>query len=353
MTRILVDRIEQEEDRFAFGDPIGCHYHFLPPGAVDSYGDQVRHLGGKVERAVDAFERTATLPEDVFAGEAADTLRTRAGKRHEESALVRDNLRGLGRAINAYADVLRGFRDGLEDLRAHAVSRGLEVRANKIWPPVQTLPRDASPQEADTWEADWRAYQDCFDLKLELRATRRAGARELVRALAEHADVHPDRDRGRLVAASANQVRFGELRRDAAEEAREAIEARTDADAARQVVAALRRREQAALDDLEQLVNADRPPEEIAAQADKVARLHRELGDARTEAAAADATADREQAQANRAARALADAESGTSRPRAEQASTPAPEPLAETLAGGRDDGRPVVRPGDLRDRLG
>ena len=337
MTRVVVDRIETQQDKLRFGDPIGCHYHWLEPGKVDSYGDSVRRLAAKVELAVDAFERTSTLPEDVFAGEAADTLRDRAGRRHEESATVRDNLRGLGRAINAYSDVLRRHREGLEQLRDFAVSKGLEVRDNRIWPPVETLPGDATQKQADAWESDWKAYQACFEAKIELRDARRVATRELVKALAEHAGVHPDKDRAKLVPAGANQVRFGELRREAAEEALEAVQAGDAAEAARSTVDALRRREQTALGRLEELVLAEAPPEEVQAQAAKVQALHRELTESRVEMRDAEAVAQREQAQANRAARDLQDAEAGRPRLVVERADwQPAPD-----------------RPTDLRDRLG
>jgi hypothetical protein len=335
MTRVVVDPIETQQDKIRFGDPIGCHYHWIEPGTVDSYGDSVRRLGAKVELAVDAFERTSTLPEDVFAGEAADTLRDRAGRRHEESATVRDNLRGLGRAINAYSDVLRRHREGLEQLRDLAVSRGLEVRDNRIWPPVETLPGDATQKQADAWEADWKAYQACFETKIELRDARRAATRELVKALAEHAGVHPDKDRATLVPAGGNQVSFGELRREAAEEALEAVQAQDAAESARSTVDELRRREQSALGRLEELVLAEAPSEEIQAQAGKVQALHGELADARVDLRETEAVTDREQAQANRAARELQDAESGRAR-------------LVAELA----DGQPG-RPTDLRDRLG
>lgn len=306
MTRVSAEAlVETEREGLRFGDPIGCHYHWLEPGKVDAYGDSVRRLGARVELAVDAFERTSTLSEDVFAGEAADMLRDRATRRHEESATVRDNLRGLGRAINAYSDVLRRHREGLEQLRALATSQGLEVRDHRIWPPVETLPGDATQQQADAWEADWKAYQACFDAKIELRDARRAGTRELVKALADHAGVHPDEDRQKLVAATANQVRFGELRREAAEEAMEAVQAGDAAEAARSTAEALKRREQSALDSLEELVLAEAPHEEISAQAAMVQSLHRELVDARTEARDAESVADREQAQADRAARNL------------------------------------------------
>ena len=337
MTRVVVDRIETQQDKLQFGDPIGCHYHWLEPDEVDSYGDSVRRLAAKVELAVDAFERTSTLSEDVFAGEAADTLRDRAGRRHEESATVRDNLRGLGRAINAYSDVLRRHRQGLEQLRDFAVSKGLEVRGNRIWPPVETLPGDATQKQADAWESDWKAYQACFEAKIELRDARRVATRELVKALAEHAGVHPDKDRARLVPAAAHQVSFGELRREAAEEALEAVQAGDAAEAARNTVDALRRREQTALGRLEELVVAEAPPEEIQAQAAKVQALHRELIESRVEMRDAEAVAQREQAQANRAARDLQDAEAGRPRLVVERAEwQPAPD-----------------RPTDLRDRLG
>jgi hypothetical protein len=340
MTRVVVDRIETQQDQLQFGDPIGCHYHWLEPDQVDTYGDSVRRLAAKVELAVDAFERTSTLSEDVFAGEAADTLRDRATRRHEESAGVRDNLRGLGRAINAYSDVLRRHREGLEQLRAFAASKGLEVRDNRIWPPVETLPGDSTQKQADAWESDWKSYQACFEAKIELRDARRASTRELIKALAEHAGVHPDKDRAKLVAADANQVKFGELRRDAAEEALEAVQANDAAEAARSTVEALKRREQSALDSLEELVVAEAPPEEIQAQASKVQALHREVLDARVEARDAEVVADREQAQANRAARDLEAAEQGKPRLVAERAEwQPAPE---------KD-----VRPVDLKDRLG
>ncbi len=314
MTRVVADAIETQQDGLQFGDPIGCGYHWTEPDEVDAYGDSVRRLAAKVELAVDGFERTAALSEEVFAGEAADALRARAGRRHEESAQVRDHLRGLGRAINAYSDVLRRHRDGLEQLRAYAVSVGLDVRGPRIWPPITTLPGDAAHQERDAWERDWRSYQECFDVKVELRDARRVATRELIRALAEHADVHPDKDRRTFVAAGAHQVSFGELRREAAEEAMEAVHAGEDSDAARRTVEGLKRREQRALDGLETMVIEERPPAEIQAQADKVAAVHRELVDARVEARAAEVVAEREQGQAQHAARDLEQAEAG--RPR-------------------------------------
>lgn len=306
MTRVAAEAlVETQREGLRFGDPIGCHYHWAEPGGVDAYGDSVRRLAAKVELAVDAFERTSTLSEEVFAGEAADTLRERAARRHQESAGVRDGLRGLGRAINAYADVLRRHREGLEQLRAFAAGQGLEVRDHRIWPPVETLPGDATRQQADAWEADWKAYQACFEAKSELRDARRAGTRELVRALADHAGVHPDEDRQKQVAAGADQVRFGELRRKAAEEAMEAVDAGDAAETARGTVEALKRREQSALDGLEELVLAEAPHEEVSAQAAKVQALHRELVEARLEARDAESVAEREQAQADRAARDL------------------------------------------------
>lgn len=343
MSRVLVDRIETQQDRLQFGDPIGCSYHWLEPDRIDAYGDSVGRLATRVELAVDAFDRTATLPEEVFAGEAADVLRDRAGRRLEESALVRDNLRGLGRAINAYSDVMRRHREGLERLRTFAVGTGLELEGNRIMPPVETI-KDATQKELDSWEASWKSYRECFDLKIELRDIRRASTRELVRALADFADVHPDKDRATVVAADAHQVSFGELRREAAEEAMEAVDAGDRADVAQRTVEILRRREQAALDSLEELALADRPPEEIAAQADRVAALHRELAEARTDARDLDATADREQWEADRAARDLRDAEDGTPRLVAEQTDW---QPAASEPQVGFDPAP------DLEDRLG
>ena len=85
---------------------------------------------------------------------------------------------------------------------------------------------------------------------------------------------------------------------------------------------------------------AERPPEEIEAQAAKVATIHRELTEARVESRDAEAAAAREQAQANRAARHLQDAEAGRPRLVAEQ-TTWQPSP------------QPDVRATDLEDRLG
>ncbi len=305
MTRVAADSIEVQQDGLRFGDPIVCGYHWLEPDEVDGYGDSVRHLAGKVELAVDGFERTATLSEEVFAGEAADALRERAGRRHAESVTVRDNLRGLGRAVNAYSDVLRRHREGLEQLRAFALTRGLEVRDNRIWPPVEALPGDATQKQADAWESDWKAYQECFETKVALRDARRASTRDLVKALAEHAGVHPDEDRHTFVATGAHEVRFGELRREAAEEAMQAVHADDVADAARHTVESLKRREQSALDRLETMVLEERTPAEILAHADKVTRIHQELSEARVELRDAETVAEREQAQANRAARNL------------------------------------------------
>lgn len=340
MTKVVVDRLEVQEDGLQFGDPIGCGYHWTEPDEVDAYGDSVRRLAAKVELAEDGLERTATLSEEVFAGEAADALRARAQRRHEESGLVRDHLRGLGRAINAYADVLRRHREGLEQLRDHAVGRGLDVRGPKIWPPVETIAGDASQKALDAWERDWKSYRECFQTKIELRDARRAATRELIKALADHADVHPDQDEKKLVAAGSHQVSFGELRREAAEEAMEAVQAGDHADAAQHTVDALKRREQSSLGTLEEMVIAERPPAEIQAQAEKVATLHRELTDARVEAREAEGVAEREQAQAHRAARHLEDAESGRLRAVAEAVER---QPPTDQNLG----------PLDLRDRLG
>ena len=85
------------------------------------------------------------------------------------------------------------------------------------------------------------------------------------------------------------------------------VQAGDRADAGQRTVEILERREQTALDSLERLALADRPPEEIAAQADRVAALHRELAEARTETRDLEVTADREQAEADSAARNLRD----------------------------------------------
>ena len=52
-----------------------------------------------------------------------------------------------------------------------------------------------------------------------LRDARRAATGDLVKALADHAGVHPDEDGGKAVAAHHRRVEFGELPREAAEEA--------------------------------------------------------------------------------------------------------------------------------------
>lgn len=336
---MTIDQIEVQEDGLRFGDPIGCGYHWAEPGKVDTYGDSVRRLASKVELAVDGFERTATLSEEVFSGEAADALRARAGHRLEEAVLVRDNLSGLGRAINAYSDVLRRHREGLEQLHAYAVGRGLDVRGPKIWPPVETITGDAPQEEHDAWEQSWKDYRECFETKIELRDARRAATRELVRALADYADVRPDKDRPQVVATGGHHVSFGELRREAAEEAMEAVKAGSHVDAAQRAVDVLKRHEQSALERLETMVLEERPPAEIQAQADRVVGIHHELTDARVETREAQAVAEREQAEANRAARDLKDAESGKPRIVAEPAAweTPVAQP----------------RPVNLKDRLG
>ena len=96
---------------------------------------------------------------------------------------------------------------------------------------------------------------------------------------------------------------------DELDSAREAlhVQAGDRADAAQRTVEILKRREQTALDSLERLALADRPHEEVAAQADRVASLHRELAEARTESRDLEATADREQAEAASVARNLRD----------------------------------------------
>ena len=133
-------------------------------------------------------------------------------------------------------------------------------------------------------------------------------------------------------------MKFGELRREAAEEAMEAVQANDAASAAQRTVDGLKRREQGALGDLETMVTSRRcSPEEIAAQTDKVQALHRELVEARVEARDAEVVADREQAQANRAARDLEAAEQGKPRLVAEQTDLAAgDQPAATASASGR-----------------
>lgn len=352
MTRVpaggLVEPEGQEEGP-RFGDPLGCRYHWAEPDRVDAYGDSVRRLATRVELAADAFERTARLPDEVFAGEAAESLRARAGRRHEESALVRDHLQGLGRAVNAYADVLRRHRDGLQELQSYAAAHGLEVRDGRVWPPVDTIADDAPAKDVDAWERDWRSYRECFDARTGLHEARRAGTRDLVRALAEHADVHPVRSQQQTVAATARQVRFGELRREAAAEALEAVDAREAADTARRAVAALVRRERAALDDLEELVASGATPEQVAAQTAHVGAVRDELVVARAEAGEAEVAADRERALA---ARQVEAAEDGRPLPAARPVEVtvevpPVREPVEVPVQ--PDEGRAA----DLRSRLG
>lgn len=315
----------EEEPGPRFGDPIGCAYHWVDPAEVDDYGAVLRRLAGRVELAADALARTAGMPEDDFAGEAADALRGRAQTRQQEAAALHEHLRGLGRAVDAHADVLRAHREGLHDLRALAESRGLEVRDHRVWPPVSTLPGDATQDRVDAWQDDWRAYQACFDLAVELRETRRERTRDLVRALAEHAGVRPERDGAHLVLPARGEVSFGRLRERAAEEAMEAVRADEAADAARAHLAVARRSELAALDTLEQLLASGAPAEDVQAQIAAVAVLRDDTDRAGRAAEQADATAATEQAQAARAARHLhaAEGRDGASFP----ASRPTPPP--------------------------
>lgn len=102
--------------------------------------------------------------------------------------------------------------------------------------------------------------------------------------------------------------------------AREALRSALGDDATQRTLDGLKRREQAALDDLEEMVLAERSSEEVQAQSAKVHALHRELVDARVEAHRAEVAADRERARADRAARHLEAAEQGRPRPVDEQA---------------------------------
>ena len=274
MTRVLVDQIEVQQDGLRFGDPIGCSYHWLEPDQVDAYGDSVRRLAGKVELAVDGFERTATISEEVFAGEAADALRARAAHRHEESATVRDNLRGLGRAINAYSDVLRRHREGLEQLRAYAASQGLEVRDNRIWPPVETIAGDAPQKEARRVGARLEVLPGSASRPRSSCATPAGSStRELIKALADYAGVHPDKDQ-----AEARRGRRppGGVRRAAARGrgggARGGPGRRRAPTPPTARSTALKRREQTRPRPARGAwCSRRRPPAEIQAQADKVA----------------------------------------------------------------------------------
>ena len=339
MTKVLVDRIETQQDGLRFGDPIGCHYHWTEPDEVDAYGDSVRRLAGKVELAVDAFERTATLSEDVFAGEAADTLRERAGRRHEESVLVRDNLRGLGRAINAYSDVLRRHREGLEQLRAYAVSARASRCATTASGP-RSRPSPATPRRR-RWtpgSATGRPTRSASTPRSSCVTPAGPAPASWSRRSPTTPTCTPTRTRQKLVAANANQVKFGDLRREAAEEAMEAVQAND----------AVRRR----------------PPHGRRPQATRAVRPRRPREDGpRGEAARGDPgpgrqgrrrstasssrpasrparprrVADREQAQANRAARNLEAAEAG-------------PAPAGRRAVRGS---RWAARPANLKDRLG
>ena len=40
MTKVLVDRLETQQDSLRFGDPIGCSYHWLEPDKVDWVSQQ-------------------------------------------------------------------------------------------------------------------------------------------------------------------------------------------------------------------------------------------------------------------------------------------------------------------------
>lgn len=304
--RVAAQAVDRSEP-LRFGDPLGCHYRWLDPERLSEYGAHLRRLANRVELAADGFGRAGNLPEESFAGEAADMLRRRAQRQEGEAGVVRDSLRALGRAVDDYAEVLTRHRRALEELREVALARGLRVEGHKIWPPVDTLPGDSSQRDVDRWEADWKAYERCFQLRIEIRDARRQGTRELVHALAEHAGVHPDEDRGARVAPGHGSVRFGELRREAADEAMEAVAARDEADALRSALDVLRRSEQQALGELERLALSGASPESLAAQADEVALLHREVSEARAGLREADAVADHEQGEADRAAHRLQD----------------------------------------------
>src|SRR5688572_19153585 len=98
-------------DELRFGDPIGCHYPHAEPGEVATYGDAVRALGSSVGLAENAFRATASIPEESFAGEAAEALRARASRRQEEADELGRHLRAVGRAVADHADFLRRHRE--------------------------------------------------------------------------------------------------------------------------------------------------------------------------------------------------------------------------------------------------
>ena len=334
------------DDELRFGDPIGCHYPHAEPRQVETYAESVRAVGVKVGVAETAFRATASMPEESFAGEAAESLRARATRRLEEADELGGHLRGVARAVADHADFLERHRQAIEALRELGLSRGLRVEAHRIWPPVETISAEATRAELDAWERDWKSYQDCFEAKREIIEARREAGRALVKAIAEHTGVRPEDVRRKQDEGGHGTIDFGHLRREAAEEALEAVQARDDLQAARSVVERLRAKYEGALDELERLLLANAPAEALAAQAGKVQLVDRELDGARAEARESAETFREERREADQAARDL------------RQAERPGPQlVVGEVLSEGRpaDSGREVglapVR--NLRDRLG
>lgn len=349
-------------EELRFGDPIGCHYPHAEPSQVETYGDAVRGLGAKVGTAETAFRTTASMPAESFSGEAADALRARAGRRLEEADDLGRHLRAVGRAVADHADFLRRHRDALESLRDLAVSRGLRVEGHRIWPPVETISGDATRAELDAWEQDWKSYQECFEGKRAIIEARQEAGRALVKVMAEHTGVRPEDVREKRDGGRHGRIDFADERREAATQAAEAVAARDDLQAARGTVDRLTARYDRALDELERLLLADAPAEELLAQSGRVQLIDRELDGARSEAREAADTFRQEQRESNQAARALQDAEgpgphlapSGAHGEVVQGNNGPRPQVEVQAGNGPRpqvDSGLAPVR--DLRDRLG
>lgn len=335
MTRVVASELhdDDEDARLVFGDPIGCHYRAVDPAEVEAYGDSLRAVATKVGLAETAFRATATMPEESFAGEAADALRGRASRRLEEAEALRDHLRTLGRALADHAGFLRRHRESLEALRDLALSHGLRVEGHRIQAPAATVRGDASQRELDAWEADWKAYQECFEAKRDIVAARREAGHALAAVVRETTGVTPaDVDRTGEQSGHG-RVDFGDLRRAAAAESMEAVEARDDLQAAQATVERLKGRYGRALDELERLVVGGASSDEVAAQASRVQLLDRELDSARAEAREASDTFQDERREAGAAVRELRDAQ------------RPGPHAVAEQAG--------LAPVHDLRDRLG
>jgi hypothetical protein len=343
------------DDQLRFGDPIGCHYPHADPGAVASYAESVRAVGAKVGLAETAFRSTASIPEESFAGEAAESLRARASRRLEEADELGGHLRGVARAVADHAEFLQRHRAALETLRDLGASRGLRVESHRIWPPVRTISADASPAELDAWERDWKSYQECFEAKREIVQARQEAGRALVKAIVEHTGVRPADVRDTRDQGGHGEIDFGGLRREAAAEAAEAVAARDDLQAAQGTVDRLRTRYDHALERLEHLLLADAPAEQLLAQSTRIQLLDRELDGARAEVRDAADTFRGEQREADRAARDLQQAESGgpVAVVRGEPVEGRSIAPQDVPHHGGRPQADQLASVRDLRDRLG